>query len=125
MDTEKFISAYNASRNGTDNFHFNPLYRTFSYSDGVRECAEAGCYWLIDILGTELPPAFRNRPDEWSCLVTVRVADSAAQIVGEFVDDDPTPYRRAVDYTDLPEGEWRFFVSRDDSKLHCILMSEY
>lgn len=126
MNTAAFISAYNESRNGTDGFHFNPLYRNFLYSDGVKACAEAGCYWLLDILGTELTrPMFKNR-DSVMCIVKVKVADQRASITGEFEDGDPRPYKRKVDYTDLPEGNWVFYVSDDgDGKLRCILPKEY
>lgn len=126
MNTKQFIDAYNESRNGTDAFHFNPLYRKFLYSDGVRECAEAGCYWLLDILGTELPGAFAKRPDAFLCIVTVTVKNESAKIVGEFDDDDEKPYRKSINYTDMPDGEWIFYVSDDgDGKLRCILPKEY
>lgn len=124
MNTEQFIQAYNASRNGTDNFHFNPLYRTFIYSDGVKECAEAGCYWLLDILGTELPGFIRERT-AGMCVVVVTVKDGKAQIVAEAYDGDPTPYKRSVDFTDMPEGEWMFYVSDEGGRFPCILPSEY
>lgn len=125
MNAEKFIEAYRTGRNGTDNFHFNPLYCRFKYSDGVKECAESGCYWLLDILGTELPVEFRNRPDNYTCLVKVEVLNSSAHITGEFVDEDPDPYRRHISYTDMPEGQWNFYVSFDGDDYFCILLTEY
>lgn len=126
MNTEAFIGAYRESRNGTEGFHLNPLYRNFLYSDGMKACAEAGCYWLLDILGTELTrPMFKTR-DSVICIVSVKVADQRASITGEFEEDDASPYRREIDYTDLPEGEWVFYVSDDgDGKLRCILPTEY
>ena len=129
MNVEAFLKAYKEPRNGTARFHFNHLYRRFKYSDGVKECAEAGCYWLLDILGTELPGEFLARPGEHMCLVTVDVFDHdngpAALIRGEFVDDDPAPYTRSVDYTDLPVGEWKFVVTYDGDDWFCILLTEY
>ena len=126
MNTEAFINAYNESRNGTDQFHFNPLYRNFLYSDGVKACAEAGCYWLLDILGTELTRSMFETHDSFMCFVSVKVADQRASITGEFEDGDQRPYKREVEYTDLPEGNWVFYVSDDgDGKLRCILPKEY
>ena len=126
MNTEVFISAYNESRNGTDGFHFNLLYRNFLYSDGVKQCAEAGCYWLLDILGTELTRSMFKTRDSVMCIVYVKVTDQSATITGEFGDGDQRPYKRGVAYTDLPEGEWVFYVSDDgDGKLRCILPKEY
>lgn len=126
MNTEQFINAYNEPRNGINHWCRNPLYPKFLYSDGVRDCAEAGCYWLLDILGTELPRAFNERDDEYMCVVYVKVKDSEAVIVGEFHDDDPKPYRREIDYTDMPDGVWMFYVTDSgDGTLTCILPKEY
>lgn len=126
MNTEAFLTAYNESRNGVNHFCRNRLYPTFLYSDGVQQLAESGCYWLLDILGTELPQQFKQRPDEYMCIVTVTVADDKARIKGEFVDDDPTPYLRSIDYTDMPAGTWKLYVtSHEPPLLHCILPKEY
>jgi len=125
MDETAFKAAYNESRNGTNTFIRNLLYRTFVYSEGVRDCADAGCYWLLDILGTELPLEFKRRPDESLCVVKVKVQNGKATILGEFVDDDPAPYQRQVDYTDMPEGEWVFYVEHGGELFYCILPTEY
>lgn len=124
MNIDNFKAAYNASRNGTDGFHFNPLYPRFRYSDGVRECAEAGCYWLLDILGTELAQHISDR-DGVFCIVAVTVSNGKAQIKGELEDDDPEPFIREIEWTDMPEGKWTFYVDSDAPHFHCILPSEY
>ena len=124
MNVEQFTDAYNTPRNGTDAFHYNPLYRQFQYSDGVKECAEAGCYWLLDVLGTELTTHMRDRRGEF-CVVKVHVKDGSATITGELRDDDPAPYKRTVEWTDMPPGEWTLFVQYNGSKFFCILPSEY
>ena len=41
MNTEKFLKAYNESRNGCNFFVRHPFARRFQYSDGVLECADA------------------------------------------------------------------------------------
>lgn len=126
MDDAKFIAAYKESRNGTNDYHFNPLYRNFLYSDGVRECAEAGCYWLLDVLGTELTRKMFADKASYMCIVNVVVANQRATITGEFVEGDLKPYKREIEFTDLPEGDWVFYVSDDgDGKLYCILPTEY
>lgn len=126
MDIEAFKKAYSKSRNGTDRFHFNPLYRKFLYSDGVKECAEAGCYWLLDILGTELPDEFK-RAQETTCMVYVVVKDNKAEIIGKFYDDDPTPWIKKIDSTDMPDGTWEFYVAHEGPEFgyRCILLTEY
>lgn len=126
MNTEAFTKAYyNQHRNGTDKFHYNPLYRKFLYSDGVQECAEAGCYWLLDILGTELPAVFKAHPDGFLMTVTVEVKDGKAAIEGSF-HDYTVEYRRKIDWTDMPDGKWVFLVSGESGgPYHCILLTEY
>lgn len=89
MNSEAFLRAYGESRNGTDNFHVNRLYPRFLYSDGVRECADAGCYWLLDILGTEITAQDFARRESGMCVVRVFVAAGRADILGEFRDGDP------------------------------------
>lgn len=125
MDATALTEAYNASRNGTGVFYRHPLARRFAYSEGVQEMAEAGCYWLVDLLATELPEQFTKRPQHYDCMVTVTVKDSEARIRGEFVDGDKSAWRRKVDYTDLPDGDYKFYVAKEGTEFRCILLSEY
>lgn len=125
MNIEAFKKAYNESRNGTDGWTRHPLAPYFVYSDGVKECAEAGCYWLLDILGTELSKVFRTHQAGFLMVIKVKVADGGARIEGSFWDEEPPQYKRKVDYTDLPEGTWTFFVARGDGLLSCYLLTEH
>lgn len=128
MDTNKFITAYNESRNGTNKLYRHPLARSFLYSDGIKECADAGCHWLVDIMATELPGAFTKRGlQDGFCVVDVTVADAAATIRGAFEDDDPDAWFKQVEVTDLPEGNWTFYVHRTshDGLTVAILPTEY
>lgn len=123
MNTEKFLKAYNESRNGCNHFIRHPLVRNFHYSDGVEECAEAGCYWLLDILATELPPVFRkNAAVSNMCSVRLNVEARKAAITGEF-EDDVIAWRREIDFTDMPSGEWTFLITQEDC-LKMILLTE-
>jgi hypothetical protein len=126
VNTDRFKLAYGESRNGANQFFRHPMARKFMYSDGVQECAETGCYWLLDILGTELPAAFAKARENF-CVVTVTVIGNKAKIVGKFHDDDRAPYTRDIAYTDMPEGEWQFFVANEGPEfgLRCFLPSEY
>lgn len=123
---EAFKAAYYESRNGANAFFKNHLYMDFLYSDGVRELAQAGCYWLLDILGTELPGEFKKRPGEYLCIVTITVGDGKAAILGKWSDDDTTPWLKQINNTDLPDGEWKLYVTDNgELQLVCILPSEY
>ena len=126
MNIDKFKAAYNESRNGANGFYNHALNKLFMYSDGVQECAEAGCYWFLDILATELPAAFKEHQGEYLCVVTLHVKDSKATIQGMFSDDDQAPYKRIIDYTDMPDGDWNFYVQYEPGNgLVMILPTEY
>ena len=128
LDIDEFKGAYEAPRNGTERYHRSPLYPNFLYYDGVHECAEAGCYWLLAKLGTELPVVLDKHDDLFALLVEVEVAeDSTAVIRGTWDDNNPyaTLYRREIDFTDMSVGTWQFDVGKDGAKLICILLTEY
>ena len=127
VDKDKFTAIYNESRNGTDGFTRHSLVRSFAYSDGVKELAELGSYWLLDLLATELPAEFRKNPDNAFCIVKVAVKDHAALITGEFT-DDVVAWKKVIHMTDMPEGAWLFYVSDDKeppTPYRMILPSEY
>lgn len=125
MNQEEFLKAYNQSRNGANAFYFNRLYPNFQYSDGVRECAQAGCYWLLDILGTELPKLMRERHYLFM-VVTVSVSEGQAHIKGDFEDMETDPYTKYIEYTDMPDGNWVFYIAYSGhDKFNCYLPSEH
>lgn len=128
MKTEEFKRVYGESRNGCNSFIRHPLVRSFAISDGVRDLADTGCWWLTDILATELPAVFRQQADvSNTCIVKVVVADGVGLITAEFV-DDLVAWKKAGIHTDLPDGEWLFYIADEldgDARYRCILMSEY
>ena len=125
MNTQDFIAAYNESRNGADHFVRHPLVKSFHYSDGVQSLAQAGCYWLLDMLATEIRRKDFIAKDAYLCVVSITVKDGIGIIEGKFADDDPAPYRKRVN-TDLPDGEWQLYLSDDgDGVIRCILPTEY
>ena len=125
VNKEAFIKAYKEPRNGTYFFERHPLVRSFISSDGVKECADAGCYWLLDILATEIQARHFQDKDSIFCVVRVEVKNQKCEITGEFFEDDPTPYTKQIPYTDLPEGTWNFYLYYGDDKVICYLPSEY
>lgn len=127
MNTELFQKAYGAIRNGANFFVRHPLVGRFAYSDGVQECAECGLYWMLDILATELPAAFRANVDVSNqCIVEVVAKGSKAQIRAEF-EDGVLAWKRDIGYTDLPDGTWQFLVADDGgpTPYRMCLISEY
>ena len=113
MNTEKFKQVYNESRNGCNEFYRNPLYRALRYSDGVRDLAETGCWWLLDIVGTEVVDMFRKAPeDDRHAAFYAKVHDSTAELRLEFHDGSPA-WKRRIEWTDMPDGEWCFLLANE------------
>lgn len=123
MNTEEFKRAYSEPRNGTGAYHrVNIFVRRFVVTDGVKECADAGCYWLMDIFATELPKYLKLGD---MGVVTAAAEDGKAQLSMSLGDNVPDAWTKHIDYTDLPDGDWKFLVSNDGEYVVCCLMSEY
>ena len=125
MNNEAFLKAYKEPRNGASFFVRHPLVHNFIFSDGMKDCAEAGCFWLLDVLATEVKSKQFNDKNSVLCIVQVTVKDLNCKITGEFFDGDLTPYKKHITYTDFPEGKWNFYLSYEDGKVICYLPSEY
>jgi hypothetical protein len=114
MNTPAFLAAYSETRNGTDSFTRHVLGRKLVYSDGVRECAEAGCYWLLDIAATELVRPMLAAPPGSLGVLTVRADDGGASLDLSLADGAPSAWHRDIEFTDMPPGEWQFWMQSDD-----------
>lgn len=123
MNTAEFLTAYRESRNGANQFYRHPLVRSFIYSDGVKECADAGLYWLLDILATEcLKPV---RTAEQQGIVSMRVRNGTANLSLSFEDDAPDAWSKKIDWTDAPDGDYSFVIGPNEVGVSMILLSEY
>ena len=101
---------------GTENYFKNPLLK-YKYTDGIKYFAEkAGAYWLLQEINSIYVnlrcPVFLN--------IEVVSKNHKADII---VDDgnDNVLKKKYITFTDLPEGEWQFFLT--DNIL--LLPSEY
>ena len=124
MDSEKFKRIYGESRNGANGMVRHPLVRNVIYSDGVQDVAETGVYWALDIFATELP-AMMRRCSEYMLVIKVCVKGSAARITATGAGDKVLTWSRDIDWTDMPEGDWLFYMSDDGDTFVIILPSEY
>ena len=123
MNTEQFTKAYNESRNGCNHFVRHPLVRSFQYTDGVQECAEAGCYWLLDIAATELPAVMRKKGEHMAVL-TVKVKDGTGRLTATG-SGEAKVWSKKIDSTDMPEGKWEFYITDEGERFAMILPTEY
>lgn len=101
-DLEQFI--------GTEQYHRN--FTGLIYTDGVEYFAEkAGAYWLIDLIGSHLPIIKRvpdyffkisveaHNDNSWNVLVTHEISGKEVLVTSQN-----------GEFTDLPEGEYQFFL---------------
>lgn len=105
---------------GTTVWFRHPLNRSMLYTEGVQYFAENagnGAYWVLDIIATEY---FELAQSEGFITISLTVSDGRGKIVVE--DGNKIPLKeRDIEWTDCPEGEWKFFLT--DNVL--LLPSEY
>ena len=123
MNANAFKKAYGESRNGANQFFRHGLARGFVFSDGVNDCANAGCRWLVDIAATELPAVLRRKNENMGTLKAT-VAKRKAKLTMDG-SGDVRLWARSIDYTDMPDGEWVFLITVDGPESVMILVSEY
>lgn len=125
MNDQAFITAYGESRNGTDTWHFNPLYKRLNYSDGVRACAAAGLYWMLDILGTEAVQAYDKHVATLDGMGFINFVVTGDKAVLSLVRDEGEPpvWSKKIGYTDAPEGKWLFYMSNDGDGLYRLFLA--
>ena len=103
---------------GTETWHRHPLNRSMLLTDGVVYFADqAGAWWFLDIVATEVMRFHRMKPflvidlDVASDKAVIRVSDG----------NDAVLFSRHIHFTDAPDGLWRFYLT--DSVM--LLPSEY
>lgn len=105
---------------GTEQYYFNPMFKRFKYTDGVKYLAEtAGAYWLLDYIFSSQP--HKNLKDQpfqvWK--IKVNEDDSAAIAVEDGKDTVLSTF--TIVFTDFPLEEFDLWLI--DEIL--ILPSEY
>ena len=108
---------------GTEDY-YRSINRNVTYTDGVKYFADkAGAHWLIDIIATELAAhAYR----EEFLHIKMDVKGSKAEIAADD-GNGKVLWKRSIDWTDCPEGEWRFYMAPGgpEGTIVVMLTSEY
>ena len=125
MDNAAFLKAYSESRNGANEFYFYNLNKNFHYSDGVRDCAKAGCYWLLDIAATELPAAMHKHRAQRAILEVHVITNQTCVLELTVADDQPAIWTKDIGHTDMPVGDWFFEVVDETVRVAMILLTEH
>jgi hypothetical protein len=124
MNIQAFNAAFNESRNGANAFYSHWYDPRFEYSDGVKDCAEAGCYWLIDMLATELP-AVMIETGATQGIVSLIVKDNKGHVELTLEDDAPPVWKHELAYTDMPDGKFDFMLANESVRFALILITEH
>ena len=103
---------------GTENWHRHGINRSMLLTDGVKYFAEtAGCYWFLDIVATEVMLLQAQHPF-LAILLDVREGEADIHVTDG---NGLRLYRRHIQFTDAPQGQWRFYLA--DNVM--LLPSEY
>lgn len=124
MNIEKFNEAYGAGRNGANEFYQHWANAKFHYSDGVKDCADAGCRWLLDMIATELPEVMIETGAVQG-IVSLIVKDNKGHVELTLADDTPPVWKHELEYTDMPDGKFDFLLANESVRFALILISEY
>lgn len=90
---------------GTSCYYKHPF--GLKYTDGIQYMAETcGAYWFLDIISTELLALNKTEP---FISINLHVADNKGTIKADDGNENPL-WERELEYTDFPEGEFRFYL---------------
>ena len=105
---------------GTDHWYQHGLCKGWLYTDGIKMVADtAEAYWLIDVLVTQSVEMAKRYPD--ALLVwKLEVKNDSAVLYCDPADDVRLEVQR-IEFTDFPEGEWKFYAQNNT----VFLPSEY
>lgn len=130
---------------GSEVIYHHSLNKNFHYSEGMRamfQNAGQGAYWLADILATQ-PEILKGIMEHGFCVGVLEVTGTRAELTvardvrgqenhaGHVIgyDYQDIAYERAIDYTDFPEGLWKFYLTTtavgDKTVPFALLPKEY
>lgn len=131
MNDALALHALLANHYGSETIFRHSIVRGFVYTEGVKTFAEnagGGAYWLLDILATE-PGIAQGVRDEGFVIALLKVRGGRATLeVGRDMDGGSVVdlvFSRAIDFTDCPDGAWRFYLTFYAPRTTCMLPSEY
>lgn len=117
MNASVLKNLMNMHLGGTDEYFRNRLNPRHVYTKGVQSVAvEAGAYWFLDIVATELVPLclkeFETHGNSMM-FVELNVLGPSATIVLMADKGEPPAWSREINYTDFPPGDWTFYMCVD------------
>jgi hypothetical protein len=94
---------------GSEQFFFNPLFRSIKYTEGVKYLSDNGAAWLITDILAVLKGDRKVKAEEFVS-ICFTVKDRAGVIL--MTDgNDKELYKQLVEYTDFPIAEVKMFYT--------------
>ena len=107
---------------GGETIYRHALNAKFNYTEGMKALfkhAGGGAYWLSDILATE-PAISKGVRQHGFCVAILQVVGTVGVLtVAMDYSENAEPgqkfhnvsYTRTIDFTDFPEGDWKFYLA--------------
>ncbi|CAD6880651.1 hypothetical protein [Methylomonas albis] len=113
---------------GTELWYRHSLNKRMLYTDGIRYFAknggEIGAYWLLDKTALEICPLLDRTNQAFDVVSVIVNLDHSADIIVTDGNEEPL-LRLDINFTDLQNGEWRFYLIEDGDHRVMLLPSEY
>ena len=127
LDSTELSSAL-SQFTGTEQWYRHPLNKRMLYTDGIRYFAknggEIGAYWLLDKTALEICPLLDRTNQAFDVVSVIVNLDHSADIIVTDGNEEPL-LRLDINFTDLQNGEWRFYLIEDGDHRVMLLPSEY
>jgi hypothetical protein len=112
---------------GTNEYHRLTMIRNFLVTDGVKLFAEAAsAYWLSDVVMSYLPKIAKI--NDYFFVVIMKVNDDnrgTFRICHEINGKKKTTVRQKIPFTNLPVGDYKFFLFKRDGVFLMMFPKEY
>jgi len=113
---------------GTEQWYRHDLNKRMLYTDGVRYFAknggEIGAYWLLDKTALEICPLLDRTNQAFDVVSVIVNLDHSADIIVTDGNEGQL-LRLDINFTDLQNGEWRFYLIEEGDHRVMLLPSEY
>ena len=101
-------------------------YSNFGYTDGIKLfCEKAKAHWFVDVVGSYIPKLKKIDDYFFKIVLQSKEEKSIFKIIREENCAEKDVIVQHIPYTDLPEGEYSFFLVKDFEKYTLMIPSEY
>ena len=122
--THEDITSYLQGFYGSDTIYKHALRKKLLYTQGIKAFAEyAHAYWFIDLVAMYFPSIKGNNivNDDTFNIIYLNVTNNKAIFEIKHDSDMPAFLSQEIMFTDLPQGQYKFYLCDDV----LMLPSEY